>query len=183
MSNSFLKRAIKEKKLIGIRTNAQDWDEVIIGFVVELNEHTFIINEIDQIGQLIGNTTLEMENIISIEYNDRYQKRLQYIFENHSKFNINNQVTIWKEGSALISYFNDLVKSKKIITFYFDEDNFVIGILLNFDEDNVIIKNIGTEGDEDGESCYLIDHLIGIKYDGIDEQKIKLLYDNASLFY
>jgi len=46
-----------------------------------------------------------------------------------------------------------------------------------------MINNIGREGDDDGTSYYPIDKLIGLKYDGLEEQKIKLLYENRSKFY
>lgn len=183
MIKSILQQALKEKTLIGVRTSLEDWDEVIIGFLVHLDESFLTINEIDENGYLSGNTIIKIDSIISLDYNDRYQKRLKCIYEKHSTFKPNEQITIWKEGSELIIHFKNLIESKKIATFYFDEENYVLGTLIKYDQEFIQIKNIGREGDEDGISCLHIDKLIGIKYDGIEEQKIKTLYENRALFY
>src|SRR5258708_40226166 len=123
MKQLLLESAFKEKTLIGIRTNAQDWGESIIGFIVKLENSFFTINEIDEYGFYIGNTTIEIENIISIDINDRYQRRLKLIHDHVSTFNINNRITIWKVGYSLIQYFKGLIESETIVNVYFNEDD------------------------------------------------------------
>lgn len=182
MIRYLLENAFNDKSLIGIRTISLDWGKSIIGFIISLEESFFTINEIDEYGFFIGNTLIEIDDIINIEINDRYQKRLQYVFDNRSSFNHNSRVTIWKEGEKLISYFKFIIENKKISTFYFNEEDYVIGVIIKFDKDYIMIKNIGIEGDEDGMSCYHINKLIGLRYDSIEEQKIKLLYENRNVF-
>ena len=105
MIRSLLENAFKDKFLIGIRTISLDWGKSIIGFIIGIEESYFTINEIDEYGLLIGNTLIEIDDIINIEINDRYQKRLQYVSDNSSSLNLNSRVTIWKEGEKLIFYF------------------------------------------------------------------------------
>ena len=181
MKRSLLECALKEKSLIGIRMNSQDWGESIIGFIVDLEDSFFTINEIDEYGFHIGNTTVEIENIIDINTDDRYIRRLKFIHEH--VLDPNNRTTIWKENTAIIPHFKKLFENNLITTFWFNEDDYVTGILLKFDEDDILIKNIGREGDIDGTSCHYINKLIGIQYNGLEEQKIKLLYENRSSFY
>ena len=183
MKEFFLKKAYKEKTLIGIRTNSLEWGEFIIGFIIKIEDSSFIINEMDEYGFYIGNTTIEIEDIIDIDFDDRYQRRLKFIHDHNSFFNINNRITIWKEGSKLVNHFKQLIEPKTIVTFYFNEEDYVIGFVLEYDKDQLIINNIGNEGDEDGISCHFIKNLMGLKYNGLEEQKIKLLYDNRALFY
>jgi len=183
MNKSILERALKDKSLIGIRTHLQEWGESIIGFIVELDESFFTINEIDEYGFYIGNTTIEIGNIINIDINDRYQRRLKFIHEHASIFNINNRISIWKEGFMLIPYFENLIENKTVVTFYFNEDDYVTGRVLSFDKEQIMLNNIGSEGDEDGVSYYHINNLIGLRYDSLEEQKIKLLYENRFEFY
>jgi hypothetical protein len=183
MKKTLLENAFKEKSLIGIRTNSIEWDESIIGFIVGLEDSFFTINEIDEYGLFIGNTIIAIEDVVNIEIGDRYQIRLRFIYENSSKLKPNNRITIWKEGAELVSHFKTLIENKIITTLYFDEDYYVIGIILNFDGNSIMIKNIGSEGDDDGMSCYPISKIIGLRYDGIEEQKIKLLYENRASFY
>jgi len=183
LKKSLLESAIKEKSLIGIRTNSLEWGESIIGFVVELDESYFTLNEIDEYGFLIGKTQIAIEDVINIEIDDRYQRRLMYIYNNSSTFNMNERITIWKEGKELIPHIKTLIEYKKIATYYLNEDDYVIGFALKYDKTYVMIKNIGSEGDEDGTSYYPIDKFVGLRYNGIEEQKIKLLYENRTSFY
>jgi hypothetical protein len=183
MKKSLLESALNEKSLIGIRTNSEDWGESIIGFIIGLDDSYFTINEIDEYGFYIGSTIKEIESIVNIDIDDRYIKRLKFIHDHVSTFNINSRKTIWKEGSSLIPHFKNLIESKTIVTFYFNEEDYVTGTILKFDEDYVLINNIGREGDEDGISCQHINKLIGLRYNSLKEQKIKLLYENRSSFY
>jgi len=183
MKKTLLENALKDKSLIGVRTSSLDWGESIIGFVTTLEESFFTINEIDEYGAFIGKTTMAIGDVINVEINDRYQKRLKFIHDNNSILKPNNRITIWKEGAELISYFKALIEDEKITTLYFDEDDYVIGVIIKYDEDCIMLKNISIEGDEDGTSCYHISKLIGLRYDGIEEQKIKLLYENRLKFY
>jgi len=100
-----------------------------------------------------------------------------------SMFDPNNRVTIWKEGQFLFSDLKTLQGSDKICTFFLNEDDYIIGFLIDITDDQVLIRGIGDEGDDDGISCYYIDNFIGLRYDSLVEQKIKLLYDNQAEFY
>jgi pimeloyl-CoA synthetase len=180
---NFLKKVIQDKSLIGIRTKELEWGQTIIGYIIDLNETYFTINEIDEYGTLIGNTIIEIDDVLHIEHNDRYQRRLQMIFDNRLIFNSNNRVTIWKEGKKLTSHLKILKEKNILSTFFLNENDYVIGFLLDFTEDHLFINNIGDEGDEDGVSCYCIEDFIGLRYNSLFEQKTKLLYENRNVFY
>lgn len=79
MINKFLKKAFDEKTLIGIRTKKLEWGQTIIGYIIDLNATCFIINELDEYGMFIGKTLIMISDVLHIEYNDRYQKRLEFI--------------------------------------------------------------------------------------------------------
>jgi hypothetical protein len=182
-SKKFEGKSWEDEKLVGIRTNMEDWGETLIGFITEINNSCFTIREIDEYGFTEGNTIVNFENVINIEIDDRYQKRLFFIYKNNSLFNQSKQITIWKDGNLLKEYFESLIQNNTIITFYFDEEDYVTGEILKYDKEVILIQNIGREGDDDGISYYFIDKLIGIRYNGIEEQKIELLYKNRTLFY
>jgi len=183
MINKFLKKAFDEKTLIGIRTKRLEWGQTIIGYIIDLNATCFIINELDEYGMFIGKTLIMISDVLHIEYNDRYQKRLEFISGKRSMFDPNNRVTIWKEGQLLLPDLKTLQGSDKICTFFLNEDDYIIGFLIDITDDQVLIRGIGDEGDDDGISCYYIDNFIGLRYDSLVEQKIKLLYDNQAVFY
>lgn len=183
MINKFLKKALDEKTLIGIRTKKLEWGQTIIGYIVDLDATCFIINEVDEYGILIGKTLIMISDILHIECNDRYQKRLQFISEKGSIFDRNSRVTIWKEGKSLLSDLKALQGSDKICTFFLNEDDYIIGFLIDITDDQILIRGIGDEGDDDGISCYYIENFIGLRYDSLVEQRIKLLFENQAVFY
>jgi hypothetical protein len=183
MMRKILKKANEDKSLIGIRTKELEWGQTIIGYIVNLDGASFTINEIDEYGSLIGNTIIEIVDVLHVETNDRYQRRLKLIFENRLMFSPNNRVTIWKEGTKLVPYFKILKEENILSTFFLNEDDYIIGFLQDFTENYISIKNIGDDGDDDGESCYCVENFIGLRYNGLSEQKTKLLYENREVFY
>lgn len=178
-----LKKTKTEKSLIGIRINEEDWDEVLIGFIYSINTTNVVMNEIDENGNSTGYTTISINKILRIDLDDRYQKRLKFIFDNRKKIIADNQITISNDTKALLNNINILIKNKQICTLYFDEDQYITGILQKKDSKFILVKNIGRQGDDEGFSYYELNRIIGLKYDGIDERKISLLYKNWKVFY
>ncbi|MDR1552014.1 MAG: hypothetical protein LBS69_00940 [Prevotellaceae bacterium] len=177
MIKNILKNAFEHKNLIGITTKDIEWDQSIIGYITNYDDTSISINELDEFGFLIGNVTYIIDDILCIQIDDWYMQNLQTIHENKSMFNPNLSITIWKTGKELLIYFKIIKENEKITRFFFADDNFVIGIILDFDNEFILIKNIGQNGIEEGISCYRINDIIGLKYDGLSEQKIKLLYE------
>jgi hypothetical protein len=173
-----LTKALLNSKLIGIRTYFEDWDKVIIGFVKEINETNVIIEEIDKQGLIIGYMIIEIDDIINLDYDDKYQRKLEFLNKLKKQSYENIQLTVLKKGEKLISYFQELIDEKYITEFHFDDNHYEIGILQEFDEKYILCKNIGNNGEYEGISCFTIEYLTGIKYKGIEQYKIKLLYDS-----
>lgn len=179
MISRILEKSLKETTLVGVRTTSLNWDEVIVGFVKSIDDFYVTIKEIDKYGMFIGNTTLSIDSIVHIEYNDDYQNRLYFIHKNNSNFHVEKRITIWKKDKELISCFKLIKGKKNITTFYLEEDDsYVTGKIIDFDEKYLLIQNIGSNGSDDGYSCYSVKDIIGIRYDSIEEQKIELLYNN-----
>lgn len=176
--NNILKEKIAEKSLIGIRTINQEWDEVIIGFPKLLHGDNILIDEIDKYGESLGQTTIKIAEILSIEYDDPYQKRLKSIVESAVSFNDKLKVTIWNKKDDLMIIMNELIRSGDITTLFFDEDFFVTGKIIDFSNDFVKINNISSSGENEGFSVHLSEKLIGIRYNGKEELKINFFLVN-----
>lgn len=183
MIKDILKKTKEKKDLIGIRINEDNWDEVLIGFIEQINASTIILNEIDENGISTGYTTIPMDCILRIDLDDRYQKRLKFIYDNRKNLDSKNQVTILNNSKELIKNIDGLINRKSICTLYFDEDQYVTGIILKKDSHYLLVNNVGDQGDDEGISYYRINNLVGLKYNGIDEQKIALLQKNWKSFY
>lgn len=182
MKEELFKKAFHENSLIGIRTIREEYDETIIGYITNMNESVLTLNEVDEYGFYIGFTQFIIDDITDIEINDGYQKRFKFIIENNSLFNPNTRNTIWKEGELLLQNLPFLIEKKEIVTLHFHEDNFDTGIILQCNKSYVILQCITRDGEEDGISYYPVNNLIGIRYAGLQEQKIKLLYENRGCY-
>jgi len=183
MITNFLEQAFKQKKLISITTKSIEWDESIIGYVTETGNAYFTMNEINAEGDFIGKTVFSIDEVLCVQPDDFYLREIQIIHQNRDVFNPDLRVTVWKKGKDLLSYFKKIKNENKITRFFFEDDNYVIGIVLDYNDDFFVIKNIGENGLEEGISCYkLNDSLIGLRYDGLAEQKIKLLYKKENKY-
>ena len=182
MITKILKNAYEQKKMVSITTKEIEWDQSIIGYITGLDEKYLTIVELDEYGTFIGSITYMINDILCVQLDDEYMRDLQIAHENRSVFRPNEQVTIWKIGKDLIQHFKIIKESEEITRFFFSEDNFVIGLALDFDDDFLVIKNIGQDGAEEGITCYRINDIIGMRYGGLSEQKIKLLYRKKGVF-
>ena len=61
---------------------------------------------------------------------------------------------------------------------FFNDDDYELGIILDYDENCILLKDIGQDGIELGITCYRLNEIVGLRYNGLGEQKIKILYDN-----
>ena len=172
-----LKDKLVEKSLIGIRTIYQDWDEVIIGFIKSIEGNNLILQEINEYGKTLGETNIDIADILSVEFDDKYQKKLMSILENSDLFESENQVTIWNKAKELKIVVLELIEKDIIATLFFDEDFFITGKILEYQDNYLLVNNITSSGEDDGYSIHLIDKLIGIRFNSKEELKIRYLLE------
>jgi len=182
MIKKILQKAFEQKTLIGITTKEVDWEESSIGFILEINEDSFILDEIDEFGIAEGKTVIEIKEVIYAISDDWYLRKLQQVYDNKSLFDPSRGVKIWKGGEEAIPYIKELKDNKKIARFYFEdknsEINYVIGMVLDVDDQYFLVKNIGGDGSIEGITCYRIQDLIKLRYDDLGEQKVNFLLHN-----
>ncbi len=183
MINEILKKAFDQKALIGVTTKEIEWEQSSMGFILEINNDSFILDEIDEFGMYEGKTIIEIKEIIYITVDSCYLRKLQQIFENSSIFDLNKGVRVWKEGITVMPYIKELKENQKIARFYFDVDhnsetNFVTGIIVDFDDHYFLLKSIEDDGSIEGYFCYRIQDIIRLRYDDLSEQKVDFLLHN-----
>jgi hypothetical protein len=86
-------------------------------------------------------------------------------------------VTIWSKAKELKIVVLELIEKDIIATLFFDEDFFITGKILEFQDNYIFVNNITSSGEDDGYSIHLIDKLIGIRYNGKEELKIRYLLE------
>jgi len=177
MIRNILKNAYEQKKLVDINIYESENDDPIIGYVTAINDDFFTVNEIDKFGNYNGCTIYSVNKIKNISMDNWYIRNLKIIIDNHFNLNQDMRVTIWKSGNELIPHFQCLKEQQDIVMLFFDNEDFEIGILMDFDSDTITLKNIGQDGYELGITHYPINNICGLKYNGLGEQKTKLLYN------
>lgn len=178
-----LLEAKNKSRLIGLRTKNMDFEESLIGFVHELNDGRVIIQEIDQYGKIEGLTSIDLKDILSVDYDDRYQKRLLCIFSNKELLDAEKKVIVYGNPEELVEIVRDCITNKNMIKLLFTNKNYATGIPIAVDLSHILIHSIGWEGDDDGLSAYSFSEIIGVQYNSIEEQIISILYSNNKLFY
>jgi len=175
MLKKILKNAQEQQRLVDI--NIYDDEESIIGYITSINDDYFTINEIDKFGCSDGNTVYHIDSIKDLSSDNWYLRALQIIIDHKDSLNQDNRNTIYKKGKELISHFNFLKENEIVTMLFFEEDNFELGFIVDFDEDFILLKDIDQGGSELGTTCYRINEIIGLRYNGLGEQKTKILYD------
>ena len=183
MVSDLLLEAKNKSRLIGLRTKNMDFEESLIGFVHELNDGRVIIQEIDQYGKIEGLTSIDLKDILSVDYDDRYQKRLLCIFSNKELLDAEKKVIVYGNPEELVEIVKDCITNKNMIKLLFTNKNYAPGIPIAVDSSHILIHSIGWEGDDDGLSAYSFSEIIGVQYNSIEEQIISILYSNNKLFY
>lgn len=174
-----LEEAYKNKKIISLTPRDFKWDDSILGYVTEINGDKVIINEIDEYGKSIGNIIFKINDISYLETNNMETRKRQFVYDNIKDFKPELRISIWQWGKELVSSLKELKKNGKISELFFGDDNSVRGIVLDVDNQFCLIQNISEEGDKIEITCYRIKNIIGLEYDDIDTQIVKLLYEKS----
>ncbi len=178
-----LSKAKEMNILVGLRTNNMEFEESIIGFVHTLNDKIVILQEIDQYGKKEGLTSINLNDIVNVDYNDRYQKRLLCVYLNQKSLRSGKKISVFGTHDKLTEIISDCIQNKTLIKLLFTNNNYATGVPISMDSSNILIQSIGWEGDDDGLSAYSFSEIIGLQYNSIEEQIISLLYQNNKMFY
>lgn len=177
MLRKLLIDAYEQKKIVDINIYEAEEEESVIGYIIDINDKHCTIKEVDKFGNFDGNTTYAIDKIKDLSSDNWYLHNLHIIIDNHEKLNQDNRTTIYKKGMELISQFKYLKENEIITMLFFEEDNYELGIILDYDENFILLRDIGQDGCILGTTCYRLNEIIGLKYNGLGEQKTKLLYD------
>lgn len=174
---NLLKNACEQKKLVDINIYETENEESVIGYITDISDACFTIKEIDKFGNSDGSTIYPIDRIKNISLNNWYLRNLQIIIDNHMELDQDSRVSIYKKGIELISHFKYLKENELMTMLFFEEDNYELGFILDYDEKFVLFKDIGQDGCVLGTTYYRLNEIIGLRYNGLGEQKTKILYE------
>ncbi len=172
-----IKDSQKNGKLIGICLKRIVWENRQIGIVKIINEKEITISLIDRYSRKLKDKKVSISDIKYIEMGGQYLEGLENLY----KSKIFNQ----KISVKYVRYYNDkhahflkkisILKENKNICTFFLGDNYITGKILDFSENDLLIKGISFNGIEDSIQSILLKQLTTIRYNGKDEIKIEFL--------
>lgn len=161
--------------LIGLKTTVVDWGELIIGYIYSVDEEHVAIHEIDEYGRLIGLTRFKICEIQSVDYGSRYIGYLGTLANNKNSIDEAGRITIWERGNNMIDILHLATTENEIVSLYTDEYTYLCRIY-TIGKYEIIVQLVDYDGSFDGICCININDIIGIRRNGLPEQRaMKLL--------
>lgn len=174
--------AKKQKKLISLNLNQDDPEKVIIGFVEDVKGNFVRLKEISIEGLEDGTSVHKLTDIYATTLDDRYNRRLEFLYKRKSLPSSNVVVTNKYNHMILDVLFTSMKKSQ-VTTIGFVQGYTVTGYVKKMDKRSISIMCIGYEGDYDGVSSFLIDDIDSASIDSVDNRKTDLFYKNNHSIY
>jgi len=179
-----IEEAKKNNRLISLSLDGSDYETAVVGFVKDYDDLYVTLNHISSEGFEDGILVHKIDNIYSASYDDRYNKRLEFLYKNKALFKDADQVvTDTLSGNVIWNLLHKAKELEVVVTIGFDRDFTTSGYVKDLNESEVLIRCIGYEGDYDGLSVFLVDDIDSISYNDIDNRKTDFYYKNRETIY
>lgn len=169
-----LQTVYRNKGLVSICIKKIDWDKRIIGYVTKVSAQSILIDEVDVYGYVVKKRNIRMDTIVSVEIDDSYNNSLFRLKGVANRIRKMKAQFIYNKGQTIVSKLKSLQERVNVVTIFFD-DEYVTGVIEDFDDEYIKLQNIGYLGTEDGKSLYRISQVTKIRYNGPMEEKISFL--------
>jgi hypothetical protein len=167
------------KSLIAIRKNNEE-SSLWIGYILDFNEHIFILQHISSLGFEDGIVIEKMESIDNFEIDETTIKSIQILYQQNQKLLIQEirdvKITTEENWQSDIIQ-NSFHQGKLIMIEINDADSVTYGFVIDFDETIVQIISIDSLGAEIGTQTYKLADITSIGIDRIECRKRELLFE------
>lgn len=179
MIKDILENAKKHNKFIGIWTYDDD-DGFWSGKVRDYNDEFVSIEHYTKYGKPDGIVLEKIENIQTIDFDDDYAMVMEFLSNNHSKIDAQEEIKVdipqsdnWQYG-VLGKYSN---KKDIVVRIQLENDDLYCGMVENSDEESTILRCIGRAGEDDSFSIFKNEDIMMIRINDIDARKRLLLFN------
>lgn len=167
----------RNDRVILIFTNPDATRNFSAGVVSEIFDYEVIINHYLANGNYDGFHVKKISNIYRIETHTKYAKKIEILRQLTNA--IHERVDDVKEDgfSTMLHY---ALKHKKVVTIELcdSDNNDVIGFVKQINDPYITISMLDENGEFDGETVFLIEHITHIACDGDEEIVLKQLNHN-----
>jgi hypothetical protein len=179
MLKEVLKNAKDNNRFIGIWVYG-DSDGFWSGYVQDFNDEFVIIKHFTKFGKYDGIIIEKIENIESIDFEDDYSEGMEYIIANNQLLEKEEETEVviidfeqW-QYNVLLPLLNDM---SKVVKIQISKDNYYNGFVKEISKDFLILKVIGSNGEDNGNTIYKIDDITSIRINDIESRKRLMLYN------
>lgn len=189
MENNFIletiKKSLNQNLIVSIFTNRNTPGNCICGFIDEISDEQFVLKHISVDGFYDGYHIRKIDDIFRVDINGKYEDRLQYLYEyrkqSHMDFlkgKATSDTNLFKEGLLTAKIFKMVVRVSIDET---EEQDDIVGWVNNITETEVIISNISSSGENEGESIFYIKDIVKIAFDTKNESVLGILNQKSNI--
>ena len=169
--------AYKNKKLIGIYTDSINPNSFSVGYILHIDELSYILYEVSPYGKFNGYSCNLIEDIIKIEEDSIYLNNINKLF---SYYNAEVNDILIDESRPIIFGFLDYINSTKKICSILSCNSDVydiVGFVKKTNQNSVEISQVNENSFRDGLIEINLDNIERIVFDSNDEIKLEILYN------
>lgn len=174
-----LEKAQKNKIVVSIHTEKENWSRCSVGYVDVITDHYVRLQSLSEYGENNGFEIRALSEIFKVEWGGKYEEKIKKLSE--GKGDILSEVLMDKPSSE------DLIKdtlkqayNKTVIVVIFGNDtqDSLVGYITEIKGNLVEIKLINEFGELDGFAAINIDEILHIDFNTKSEQIRHFLYKN-----
>lgn len=173
-----LEQSKNQKKFIGIWLYGSE-DGFWSGIVKNYTDELVTLQHYTKYGKPDGLVIEKISNIESIDFDDDYSRAMSYLIRHGDELDLieKYEIEITNNDRWQQEILGNLIGSNELIVrIQVNGENFYCGLVEWADEDHLILKVIGKEGQEQGKSIYKIEDITAIRVNDLDNRKRLLLY-------
>ena len=169
-----LKELKENKQIAAFYTNIDDTSKFSVGYVLDYNEDYFLLAEISPKGLNDGFVVNEINNIIRINVDSRYENKIKVLAEYQKTIHENIEFQtddIVFEVLKFAKIKNYIVSIELINSGFYD----IQGYVATIEKDNCLINQVTEYGDVDGMAVIKLSDITKISCNSNDEVTLKIL--------
>lgn len=178
MLKEILRAAKENNRFIGIWIYGEN-DGFWSGYVHDFTDEFVVIKHYTKFGIYDGLIVERIDNIESIDFEDDYSEGMEYIIANSNLLEKETEIEVqiheienWQYEILSPYILNENVMVKLQIA----RDNTYTGFVKEIDKEFIVLKNIGSNGEDHGKSIYKITDISSVRLNDLECRKRLLLY-------
>lgn len=176
MKNKIL-NAYKNRKLIGIYTDDTNPRLFSVGYILHVDENSYILYNISPYGKFDGYSCELIENIIKIEEDSKYLNNIKKL-SIYYNLDLIDEIFI-DESKPIIFNFIEFIKSSNSICsiLSYNSDVYdIVGFVKKYNKKSIEILQVTNDSNEDGVVKINLDNIEKIVCSSDEEKKLEILY-------